>query len=171
MRDTETKLRNTMAERVLLLDGAMGTMIQAYDLDEQTFRGRWVCRASRGFEGVQRAFVPDATGYMIADIHRRFLDAGADIIETNTFNATAISMAEYQLQDRVHDLNVVAANIAREVADEVTKQNPHKPRFVAGALGPTSCTLSLSPDVNDPAFRTHGFDEGGAGVLRAGPRG
>ncbi len=158
MRDTETKLRNTMAERVLLLDGAMGTMIQAYDLDEQTFRGDGFAAHPVDLKGCNELLSltqPD----MIADIHRRFLDAGADIIETNTFNATAISMAEYQLQDRVHDLNVAAATIAREVADEVTKQNPHKPRFVAGALGPTSCTLSLSPDVNDPAFRTHGFDE------------
>ena len=87
------------------------------------------------------------------------MDAGADIIETNTFNATPISMAEYQLQDRVYDLNVAAARVARQAADEVTRQNPNKPRFVAGALGPTSCTLTLSPNVNDPAFRTHTFEE------------
>ncbi len=158
MRDTETKLRNLMSERILLLDGAMGTMIQAYDLDEQTFRGDGFGDHPvdlKGCSDLLSLTQPD----MIADIHRRFLDAGADIIETNTFNATAISLADYQLQDRVYDLNVAAAQIARRAADDVTLQNPHKPRFVAGALGPTSCTLSLSPNVNDPAFRTHGFDE------------
>ena len=158
MRDAETILKKIMAERVLLLDGAMGTMIQAYDLDERAFRGDGFVDHPVDLKGCNELLSltqPD----MIADIHRRFLDAGADIIETNTFNATAISMAEYRLHDRVHDLNVAAAKIACEAADEATAQNPHKPRFVAGALGPTSCTLSLSPDVNDPAFRTHGFDD------------
>ena len=158
MRDIETTIRNLMSERVLLLDGAMATMIQAYDLDERAFRGEDFGDHPVDVKGCSDLLCltqPD----MIADIHRRFLDAGADIIETNTFNATPISMAEYQLQDRVYDLNVAAAQVARNAADEMTVQNPDKPRFVAGALGPTSCTLSLSPDVNDPAFRTHTFEE------------
>ncbi len=158
MRDTEAIIKKIMAERVLLLDGAMGTMIQAYDLDEQAFRGEEFADHPGDLKGCNE-LLSLTQPEMIADIHRRFLDAGADIIETNTFNATAISMAEYQLQNGVRDLNAAAAKIARDVADEVTEQNPHKPRFVAGALGPTSCTLSLSPDVNDPAFRTHGFDD------------
>ena len=158
MRDIDTTIRKLMSERILLLDGAMATMLQAYDLDEQAFRGDGFVDHPVDLKGCSDLLCLTQP-HLIADIHRRFLDAGADIIETNTFNATPISMAEYQLRDRVYDLNVAAARVARKAADEATKLNPHKPRFVAGALGPTSCTLSLSPNVNDPAFRTHTFED------------
>ena len=158
MSDTGTQLRKLMSERILLLDGAMGTMIQAYDLDEKTFRGEGFVDHQVDLKGCNDLLVLTQP-HLIEEIHGRFLDAGSDIIETNTFNASPISMAEYQLQDQVYDLNVAAAKIARKVADDVTRKNPDKPRFVAGALGPTSCTLSLSPDVNDPAFRTHTFED------------
>ncbi|MDP6039982.1 MAG: homocysteine S-methyltransferase family protein, partial [Candidatus Latescibacteria bacterium] len=158
MSDKGTQLHKLMSERILLLDGAMGTMIQAYDLDERTFRGDSFDDHPVDLKGCND-LLSLTQPHLIEEIHGRFLDAGSDIIETNTFNATPISMAEYQLQDQAYDLNVAAAQIARKVADDVTRENPNKPRFVAGALGPTSCTLSLSPNVNDPAFRTHTFED------------
>ena len=157
MSDTDSKIRKLMSERILLLDGAMGTMIQAYDLNEQTFRGDVFGDHPIDLKGCNDLLALTQS-HLIEEVHRRFLEAGSDIIETNTFNATPISMAEYQLEDHVYDLNVAAAKVAKKVAEEITAQNPDKPRFVAGALGPTSCTLSLSPDVNDPGFRTHTFE-------------
>lgn len=151
-------IEDALAKRILLLDGAMGTMIQAYELEEASFRGSAFRDHNVDLKGCNDLLVltqPD----LIEEVHGQFLAAGSDIIETNTFNATAISMAEYKLQDCVYELNVAAAKVAKKAADAYTAKNPDKPRFVAGAIGPTSATLSLSPDVNDPGFRTHTFDQ------------
>jgi 5-methyltetrahydrofolate--homocysteine methyltransferase len=145
-------------ERILVLDGAMGTMIQELKLDEADYRGeRFADHGSdlKGNNDLLSITRPEA----IADIHAAFLDAGADIIETNTFNSTAISQADYGLEDLVHELNAEAAKLARAAADAATAKTPEKPRFVAGALGPTNRTASISPDVNDPGFRNVTFDE------------
>ena len=145
-------------ERILVLDGAMGTMIQAANLEEDDFRGsRFAGHPSdlKGNNDLLSITQPD----IISEIHAGFLEAGADIIETNTFNSTSISQADYGLEDLVFDLNFEAAKIARNAADAATAKTPEKPRFVAGALGPTNRTASMSPDVNDPAFRNVTFDE------------
>ncbi|HVT02630.1 MAG TPA: methionine synthase [Thermoanaerobaculia bacterium] len=147
-----------LRKRILILDGAMGTMIQRYKLDEMGYRGeRFANHASdlRGANDLLSITQP----HLIREIHDQYLAAGADIIETNTFNATAPSMADYHLEHIVYDLNLASARIARQAADAATAANPARPRFVAGALGPTSKTLSLSPDVNNPAFRAVTFDE------------
>ncbi len=147
-----------LAKRILLLDGAMGTMIQAYKFSEQDYRGeRFVDWASdvQGNNDLLVLSQPEA----IKQIHREYLAAGSDIIETNTFNATTIAMADYSMEALSKEINFAAAKIAREVADEFTAQNPDKPRFVAGVLGPTNRTCSISPDVNDPAYRNVTFDE------------
>jgi 5-methyltetrahydrofolate--homocysteine methyltransferase len=146
-----------LAQRIVILDGAMGTMIQHHALDEQQFRGeRFADWRSdlRGNNDLLSITQPE----IIAAIHREYLLAGADVISTNTFNSTAISQADYFMQDLVGDLNLSAARLARQVADEVAAASG-RPRFVAGALGPTSRTASLSPDVNDPGFRNVSFDE------------
>ena len=147
-----------LAQRILVLDGAMGTMIQSYKFDEQAYRGErfadWHCDV-KGNNDLLVLTQPEA----IKQIHREYLDAGADIIETNTFNATTIAMADYEMEAVSREINVAAARVAREVADEITAQNPDKPRFVAGVLGPTNRTCSISPDVNDPALRNVTFDE------------
>ena len=152
------RLRQALKERILFLDGAMGTMIQNRKLQEQDFRGDRFQDHPRDLQGNNDLLVltrPD----VIREIHAEYLDAGADIIEANTFNSTAVSQADYGLQHLVSELNRVAAQIAREVADEFESQNPDKPRFVAGILGPTSRTASISPDVNDPGARNVTFDE------------
>ena len=136
----------------------MGTMIQKYQLDEEAFRGerfRDHEKPLRGNNDLLSLTRPD----VITDIHRAYFEAGADIAETNTFSSTRIAQADYALEDIVYDLNVESAKLARKAADECTAQNPDKPRFVAGAIGPTNKTLSLSPDVNDPGYRATGFDE------------
>ena len=151
-------IEDALAKRILMLDGAMGTMIQAYELEESTFRGSDFRNHPVDLKGCNDLLVltqPD----LIEEVHGQFLAAGSDIIETNTFNATAISMAEYHLQECVYDLNVAAAKVARKAVDAFSAKTPDKPRFVAGAIGPTSAALSLSPDVNDPGFRTHTFDQ------------
>lgn len=145
-------------ERILILDGAMGTMIQRYNLREEDFRGeRFVdlLGQMKGNNDLLCLTRPD----VICDIHRKYLEAGADIIETNTFNATSVSMADYHVQDLVSEINLAGARIAREIADEYTAKNPDKPRFVAGSVGPTNKTCSMSPDVNNPAARALTFDE------------
>ena len=147
-----------MRERVLLLDGAMGTMIQQYHLTEEDFRGelfRNVPGQLKGNNDLLCLTQPE----VVADIHRKYLEAGADIIETNSFNATAVSQADYHTEAWVRALNLAAARIAREVADEYTRKNPEKPRWVAGSVGPTNKTCSMSPDVTDPAFRSMTFRE------------
>jgi len=144
--------------RILILDGAMGTMIQSYGLEETDFRGdRFLDHPGslKGNNDLLSLTRPD----VIEEIHRRFLEAGADIIETNTFNANRISQADYRMEDRVVEMNRESARIARRAADVVTKSDPSCPRLVAGALGPTNKTASLSPDVNDPGFRAVTFDD------------
>lgn len=142
----------------MVLDGAMGTMIQRYKLEEADFRGARFKNHPHPLKGDNDLLCitrPD----IIKEIHRKYLEAGADILETNTFNSTTVSQADYHLESIVYELNVEAAKIAKEVADEFTAQNPDKPRFVAGSIGPTNRTLSISPDVNDPGFRNITFDE------------
>lgn len=156
---TQTEiLKNLLRERVLVLDGAMGTMIQKHKLEEEDFRGTrfqdWPVNL-KGNNDLLSITRPD----IIRGIHEAFLEAGADIIETNTFSSNRISLADYQQEAFTHELNVASARLAREAADAFTAQNPDKPRFVAGAMGPTNRTLSMSPDVNDPGYRAVTFDE------------
>src|SRR6056297_1505806 len=151
-------LFSILKKRILILDGAMGTMIQGYKLSEDDFRGskfKNVSNELKGNNDLLSVTQPD----IIREIHSQFLDAGADMIETNTFNANPISQEDYLLQDQAYELNVASAKVAREAADAFTKKNPDKPRFVAGAVGPTNKTLSLSPDVENPGFRALTFDE------------
>ncbi len=149
-----TTLTDILADRILVLDGAMGTMIQRYDLGEADYRGERFAGWHTDLKGANDLLVLTQP-QIIADIHREFLAAGADVIETNTFNSTWISMADYDLGDYCYEINKVAAEIARQVADSFSD----RPRFVAGSLGPLNKTLSLSPDVNNPAFRAVTFDQ------------
>jgi 5-methyltetrahydrofolate--homocysteine methyltransferase len=152
------KIQDILKERILIIDGAMGTMIQRHTLEEEDFRGERFKNHKHPLKGnndVLSITRPD----IIKEIHRLYLEAGADILETNTFSATTIAQADYHLEDAVYDINFQSAKIAREVADEFTKREPHKPRFVAGAMGPTNKTASLSPDVNNPGYRAITFDE------------
>ncbi|MBP6459030.1 MAG: homocysteine S-methyltransferase family protein [Crocinitomicaceae bacterium] len=147
-----------LKERILVLDGAMGTMIQRYDLTEEDFRKGWFENHSKSLKGNNDLLSltrPD----IIETIHRKYYEAGADIAETNTFSGTTIAQADYDLQSAVYDINFHSAKIARKVADEFTANEPNKPRFVAGSIGPTNRTASISPDVNDPGFRAITFDE------------
>ena len=158
MANIEQTLRRLLSERILVIDGAMGTMIQALKLDEEAFRGRRFAHHSRPLKGCNDLLSvtrPEA----IEEIHRSFFDAGADIVETNTFNANAVSLADYALESEVYAINLAAAKIARSAADAVSQRTPDKPRFVAGSIGPTNRTASLSPDVNNPAFRGVTFDQ------------
>ncbi|MHB1229917.1 MAG: methionine synthase [Halothiobacillus sp.] len=153
-----TQLRTLMKERILMLDGAMGTMIQRHKLAETDYRGARFKDWPIDLKGNNDLLVLTNPG-VIAGIHTSYLDAGADILETNTFNATRISMADYEMQAFAREINVAAARLARECADAKTAENPSKPRFVAGVIGPTSRTGSISPDVNDPGFRNVTFEE------------
>ncbi len=147
-----------LAKNILILDGAMGTMIQAYKFEEQDFRAERFADWHTDVKGNNDMLVLTQPE-VIKAIHLEYLEAGADILETNTFNATTIAMADYDMEEYSAEINRVAAQIAREAADEYTKRNPERPRFVAGVLGPTNRTCSISPDVNDPAFRNVTFDE------------
>ncbi len=152
------EIHEILRERILVLDGAMGTMIQRYTLDENDFRGerfKGHTQSLKGNNDLLSITRPD----IIEEIHRAYLLAGADILETNTFSATTIAQADYRLEEAVYDLNFESAKIARKVADEFTSKDPAKPRFVAGAMGPTNKVASLSPDVNNPGFRAITFDE------------
>lgn len=151
-------INELVAHRVLILDGAMGTMIQKYNLSEADFRGDCFTEQPGQMKGNNDLLCLTAP-HVIQDIHRKYLEAGADIIETNTFNAQRISMADYHVQDYCREINLAGAKLARELADEYTRKNPEKPRFVAGSVGPTNKTCSMSPDVNNPAFRAVTFDE------------
>ncbi len=151
-------IEKRLAENVLILDGAMGTMIQAYKLEEQDYRGERFVDWKSDLKG-NNDLLSLTQPQIIKTIHTSYLDAGADIIETNTFNANYISMLDYHMEALSYELNFESARLAREAADEFTKQNPNKPRFVAGAVGPTSRTCTISPDVNDPGFRNVHFDE------------
>ncbi len=151
-------IRNELEKRVLVIDGAMGTMIQRYQLGEAEYRGERFAAWPHDLKGNNDLLVLTQP-QIILDIHKEYLAAGADIIETNTFNAQKISLADYHMQSLAYEMNFAAAKIARIAADEFTEKNPAKPRFVAGAMGPTNRTASLSPDVNDPGYRAVTFDE------------
>lgn len=151
-------LESILKERILVLDGAMGTMIQAYGFKEDDFRGSRFQEHPSPLQGNNDLLTltqPEA----IKAIHRKYFEAGADIVETNTFSSTSIGMADYQMEDLVYELNYEAATIAKEVADAFTAKEPNKPRFVAGSIGPTNRTASMSPDVNDPGFRAVTFED------------
>ena len=177
MSNTEL-LRQQLSQKILFLDGAMGTMIQGYKLEEKDFRGerfsQWAVDL-KGNNDLLSLTQPD----IIKAIHCAYFEAGSDIVETNTFNSTSISMADYQMETLAYELNVASAQVAKQAAAEYTAKTPHKPRFVAGVLGPTARTASMSPDVNDPGFRnvffddlveayteaTHGLIDGGADII------
>jgi len=147
-----------LRHRILVLDGAMGSLIQEYKLSDADYRGerfKDFPHEVKGNNDLLSITRPD----VIKEIHAKYFTAGADIAETNTFSGTSIAMADYHMEELVYELNFESAKIAREVADEFTAQNPSKPRYVAGSIGPTNRTLSLSPDVNDPGFRAVTFDE------------
>ena len=151
-------IKEILKERILVLDGAMGTMLQRYKFQEGDFRGErfkdWE-HPLQGNNDLLSLTQPEA----IADVHRKYFAAGADIVETNTFSGTTIAMADYHMEEFVYELNYESARIAKMVADEFTKKEPNKPRFVAGSIGPTNKTASMSPDVNDPGYRAISFDE------------
>ncbi|HYW35936.1 MAG TPA: methionine synthase, partial [Balneolaceae bacterium] len=155
---TFNEIQELLRERILILDGAMGTMIQSYKLDEEAYRGERFKDANRELQGNNDLLSLTQPG-LIKEIHSSFLEAGSDIIETNTFNATSISQRDYGTQDLAYELNKKAAENAREVADRFTEQTPSKPRLVAGSMGPTNKTLSLSPDVEDPGYRAITFNQ------------
>ncbi len=155
--DRSEELRRLLAERILVLDGAMGTMIQQLKLTESDYRGERLRDHPRDLKGNNDLLVLTRPA-AVAGIHRAYLEAGADIIETCTFNATRVSQAEYGLAELAYEINVEGARLVRELCDEFTAADPHNPRYCAGVLGPTSRTLSISPDVNDPAFRKISFD-------------
>ena len=154
----EKDIYQILKERILVLDGAMGTMIQQHDLQEDDYRGErfkdWHIPL-KGNNDLLSLTQPE----IIQSIHEKYLEAGADIIETNTFSSTSIAMLDYQMEDLVEELNIASAQLAREAADKFTAQDPEKPRFVAGSMGPTNKTASISPDVNDPGFRAISFDD------------
>ena len=151
-------IREEIKKRILVLDGAMGTILQQYKFTEEDFRGErfkdWE-HPLQGNNDLLSLTQPEA----VATVHRKYFEAGADIVETNTFSSTTIAMADYFMEDLVYELNLESARIARKVADKFTAKEPHKPRFVAGSIGPTNRTASISPDVNDPGYRAVSFDE------------
>jgi 5-methyltetrahydrofolate--homocysteine methyltransferase len=151
-------LKQAAQERILVLDGAMGTMIQRYKLDEAAYRGERFADHASDLKGNNDLLVLTQPE-IIQEIHEAFLEAGSDIIETNTFNATSISQADYGLSELAYEINLEAARLARAAADAWTEKTPDKPRFVAGAIGPTNRTASVSPDVNNPGFRNVSFDD------------
>lgn len=155
---TLSRLENLLKQRILILDGAMGTMIQGYHLQEADYRGERFKTWQKEIKGNNDILVLTQP-HIIREIHQKYLEADADILETNTFNATKISLEDYGMAEFAYEINVTAAALAREAADAMTAQTPDKPRFVAGVLGPTSRTCSISPDVNDPGFRNVSFDQ------------
>lgn len=152
------RIQEILRERILVLDGAMGTMIQRHKLEEEDFRKNWFEDHASPLKG-NNDLLSLTRPEIIKEIHALYFEAGADIAETNTFSGTTIAQADYGLEAAVYDINYQSAKIAREVADEFTKREPNKPRFVAGSMGPTNRTASISPDVNDPGFRAISFDE------------
>ncbi|MBN2615815.1 MAG: methionine synthase [Bacteroidales bacterium] len=151
-------IKDELKKRVLVLDGAMGTMIQQYHLKEEDYRGEQFKSSAKLLQG-NNDLLNLTQPHIIQSIHKEYLDAGADIIETNTFNGTRISQSDYGLEEHVYEINKAAARIARSAADEFTAAHPDKPRFVAGAMGPTNKTASMSPEVNDPGYRNVTFDQ------------
>lgn len=152
------EIQKILQERILVLDGAMGTMIQEYNFSEEDYRGEQFKDfhvSVKGNNDMLSITQPEA----IKEIHRKYLEAGADILETNTFSGTSIAMADYEMEGFVYELNYQSAKIAKEIAQEFTIKNPSKPRFVAGSIGPTNKTASMSPDVNDPGYRAVTFND------------
>ncbi len=158
MSNTKSKFEQEIEKRILVLDGAMGTMIQRYTLTEEDFRAERFKNHPHDLRG-NNDLLSITQPQIIKEIHAQYLEAGADIIETNTFSSTTIAQADYKLEHLAYELNYESAKIAKEVAEEYTKKNPAKPRFVAGAFGPTNRTASISPDVNNPGYRAITFDE------------
>ena len=153
-----TSIKEILQERILILDGAMGTMIQRHKLGEEDFRNEALKDHSKPLKGnndLLSVTRPD----IIKEIHAEYFEAGADIVETNTFSGTTIAQADYALEHMVYDINFQSAKLAKEAAQAFTEKEPHKPRFVAGAMGPTNRTASLSPDVNDPGYRAVTFEQ------------
>ena len=153
-----SNIYNELQKRILILDGAMGTMLQDYNFSEDDYRGerfKDYPTPLKENNDLLSLTQPEA----IAEIHRKYFEAGADIVETNTFSGTTIAMADYDMENLVYELNYESAKIAKRIADEFTSSQPHKPRFVAGSIGPTNKTASLSPDVNRPEYRAITFDE------------
>jgi 5-methyltetrahydrofolate--homocysteine methyltransferase len=151
-------IQQEIQKRILVLDGAMGTMLQRYNFSEEDFRGERFKDFPHSLKG-NNDLLSITQPQAIREVHAQYFEAGADIIETNTFSGTTIGMADYHLEDIVYELNFESAKIAREVADEFTAKNPNKPRYVAGSIGPTNRTASMSPDVNDPGYRAVTFDD------------
>ena len=154
----KSTIKNQLLGRILVLDGAMGTMLQRHNFSEEDFRGERFKNFPHPLKGnndLLSITQPEA----VKNVHLQYFEAGADIAETNTFSSTTIGMADYHLEDLVYELNFESAKLAREAADFYTAKNPNKPRFVAGAIGPTNRTASMSPDVNDPGFRAVTFDD------------
>jgi 5-methyltetrahydrofolate--homocysteine methyltransferase len=151
-------IKDLLKEKILVLDGAMGSLIQTYKLEEEDFRGECFkdhTHPVKGNNDLLALVRPD----ILKELHCRYLEAGADILETNTFSGTTIAQADYALEAAVYDINFHSAKIAKEAADEFTAKNPDKPRYVAGSIGPTNRTLSMSPDVNDPGYRAVSWEE------------
>ncbi|GAA4799278.1 homocysteine S-methyltransferase family protein [Litoribaculum gwangyangense] len=153
-----SNIKQALQKRILVLDGAMGTMLQAYKFTEADFRGERFKDYPTSLQG-NNDLLSITQPQAIKEIHAKYFEAGADIVETNTFSGTTIAMADYQMENLVYELNYQSAKIAKEVANEFTLKEPHKPRFVAGSIGPTNRTASMSPDVNDPGYRAVTFDE------------
>jgi 5-methyltetrahydrofolate--homocysteine methyltransferase len=152
------QLQDLLSKRILIIDGAMGTMIQGYHLTEEDYRGQMFANHTMPQKG-NNDLLSLSRPQVISEIHMAFLESGADIIETNTFNSNRISMEDYGMTDQVRALNMAAVGIARKAADAFTQANPNKPRFVAGAIGPTNKTASISPDVNNPGIRSVSFKD------------
>jgi 5-methyltetrahydrofolate--homocysteine methyltransferase len=152
------ELKDILNQRIMIIDGAMGTMIQRYKLEEKDYRGTRFADYPHPLKG-NNDLLSLTQPQIIKEIHKEYLAAGADIIETNTFSATTISMGDYKMENLAYEMNVESAKIAKEAVKEFMTTNPSRPRFVAGALGPTNKTASLSPDVNDPGYRGISFDE------------
>jgi len=155
---SNNKLFSELSNRILVLDGAMGTMLQRYNFTDEDYRGERFKEWPHSLKG-NNDLLSLAQPQAIEAVHRQYLEAGADIIETNTFSGTTIAMADYHMEDLVYELNYESARIARKVCDEFSQKTPSQPRFVAGSIGPTNKTASLSPDVDDPGFRAVTFDE------------
>lgn len=156
--NTEQRLRDILSRRIMMLDGAMGTMVQRYRLQEADYRGARFKDFHVDVKG-NNDLLCLTQPHIIKDIHTQYLDAGADIIETNTFNAQAISLADYEMSSLAYEMNVAAARLAKEAVEENMRAHPGTEKFVAGAIGPMNKTLSLSPDVNNPGYRSTTFDE------------
>ena len=154
----KSSIHQAIKERILVLDGAMGTMLQRNKFEEEDFRGERFKAFPHPLKG-NNDLLSITQAEAVKEVHRLYFEAGADIVETNTFSGTTIGMADYHMEDLVYELNYQSAKIAREVADEFTSINPERPRFVAGSIGPTNRTASMSPDVNDPGFRAVTFDD------------